>query len=65
MSEESKLTCNECLAPIKVNKDGKPTRGKSWQIVHLETFEYLFTRCVRCHSILEEIAETHQRYKSN
>ena len=34
MSEENKLICNECLEPIKVNKDGKPTRGKSWQIVH-------------------------------
>ena len=62
MSEQNNLICNECLEPIKVNKDGRPTRGRSWQIVDPETFEYLFTRCVRCHSILEDIAETHPRY---
>jgi hypothetical protein len=59
--------CNSCEQPIKTNKDGHPTRGKSIQIWRIEgehndpnkVREYLYTECKRCYQINSEIAQTH------
>jgi len=60
---KNSLICNACEEPIKVNKDGTPTRNKSVQIWRIEgehddpnkIREYLYTECNRCYSIIEDI----------
>jgi len=59
----NQLLCNTCEQPIKVNKDGTPTRNKSVQIWRIEggcndpnkVREYLHTECKRCYAIIKDI----------